>query len=147
MIQLARERNELYYLETPSKSSIYFLFEHHFFNKEKIWLDHWRLGYLSFRTLKILFPSLFRKLDVDSFHCDVCELAKHKHSTFLTNNKRSSKPFHLIPSDIWGPSLYLIYLGHVGLCFSSMIVLGSFGSFYLNTNLMWVLFFQISITW
>ena len=51
-----------------------------------------------------MFP-LFRKLDVESFHCDVCNLAKHKRSTFPTNNnKRSSEPFHLIHSDIWGPS-------------------------------------------
>ena len=51
-----------------------------------------------------MFPSLFSKLDVESFHGDVCELAKHKHSPFPTNNKGSLEPFHLIHSDIWGRS-------------------------------------------
>ena len=35
MIGLAKEWNELYYLETPSKSFISFLSNHHIFNKEK----------------------------------------------------------------------------------------------------------------
>ena len=43
--------------------------------------------------------------------------------------------------------LSLIYLAHVSLCFSSMIVRRSLGFSYLNINLMWVLFFQIFITW
>ena len=102
---LAKEQNGLYYLETSSVLFVSFLSKHYLVNKEKIWLYHRRFGYPSFRTLKILFPSLFRKLDVKSFHCDVYKLAKHKHSTFLTNNdKKSSKPFHLTHSDIRGPS-------------------------------------------
>ena len=71
MIGLAKERNMLYYLEIPSELSVSFLFEHHFFNKRKIRLHHHRLGHLSFITLKILFPSLFRKLDVENFLCDI----------------------------------------------------------------------------
>ena len=70
-----------------------FLSKHHLFNREKIWFHHCRFGHPSFRILKILFPSLFRKLDIESFHCEVCELAKHKCLTFLVTNKRSSKPF------------------------------------------------------
>ena len=104
MIGLAKERNMLYYLEIPSELSVSFLFEHHFFNKRKIRLHHHRLGHLSFITLKILFPSLFEKLDIESFHCEACELAIHKHSTFSISDKRSSKPLYLIHSDIWGPS-------------------------------------------
>ena len=93
MIGLSKERIELCYVETPSKSSVSFLSEHHLFNKEKLWLDYYRFGHPLFRTLKILFPFLFRKLNVESFHCDVCELAKNKRSTFPTNNKRSLEPF------------------------------------------------------
>ena len=48
---------------------------------------------------------LCKKLNVESFHCEVCELAKHKCSTFSIINKRSSEPFHLIHSDMCGPSL------------------------------------------
>ena len=38
------------------------------------------------------------------FHCEVCEFSKHKRVSFLASNKRSSIPFYLIHSDIWGPS-------------------------------------------
>ena len=103
MIGLAKDWNGLYYLETLSKSSVSLLFEPHLF-KEKIWLHHHRFGHPSFRTLQVLFPSLFRKLDVVSFHCEVCELANYRRSTLSINNKRSLEPFHLIHSNIWGPS-------------------------------------------
>ena len=51
-----------------------------------------------------MFPSLFKGLDVEYFHCEVCELAKHKRVYFPISNKRSSIPFYLIHSDIWGSS-------------------------------------------
>ena len=57
MIGPTKEQNGLCYLETPSESSISFLYEHHLFNKEKVWLHHCRAKHSSFRTLKILFPS------------------------------------------------------------------------------------------
>jgi hypothetical protein len=112
MIGHARERDGLYYLEAPSQSSItkgklphfFFVSEHFSSNKEKVWLHHCRLGHPSFRVIKILFPSLFKGLNVESFHCEVCELAKHKRVSFPVSNKRSSIPFYLIHSDIWGPS-------------------------------------------
>ena len=87
------------------------LYEHHIFNKEKIWLHHHRLGHPLFKTLKILFLFSFRKLDVESFHCEVCELAKHKRTTFSISNKRSLEPFYLIHNDIWGPSPILNIFG------------------------------------
>lgn len=37
----------------------------------------------------------------------MCELAKHKRVPFPLSNKRSSLPFYLIYSDIWGPSSIL----------------------------------------
>ncbi|KAL5577658.1 hypothetical protein UlMin_019357 [Ulmus minor] len=51
-----------------------------------------------------MFPALFKGLDIQTFQCDVCQFAKHKRVSFPTRNKRCSKPFHLIHSDIWGPS-------------------------------------------
>ncbi|KAJ9690830.1 hypothetical protein PVL29_013135 [Vitis rotundifolia] len=51
-----------------------------------------------------MFPHLFQGLDVFEFHCETCELAKHTCVSFPISNKRSSHPFHLIHSDIWGPS-------------------------------------------
>ena len=106
-----RERDGLYYLETPSQSNTTKGITSHSpvsesfsSNKEKVWLHHRRLGYPSFRIIKILFPPLFKDLSVEHFHCEVCELAKHKRISFLISNKRSSIPFDLIHSDIWGPS-------------------------------------------
>jgi hypothetical protein len=81
-----------------------FLFLSIFRPIKRVWLHHHRLGRPSFKVIKILFPSLFKGLNVESFHYEVCELARHKRESFPVSNKRSSFPFYLIHSDIWGPS-------------------------------------------
>jgi len=43
-------------------------------------------------------------MSVHSFHCDVCEFAKHYRTTFLPSTNKSSKPFDLAHSDVWGPA-------------------------------------------
>lgn len=105
-IGLAKERSGLYHLESSqrvrSNFSLSFLSSS---NKDAIWLYHLRLGHPSFRVLKLMFPHLFQGLDISEFHCDVCELAKHTRVSFPISNKRSSHPFHLIHSDIWGPTI------------------------------------------
>ena len=60
-----------------------------------------------FRVLKIMFPLLFKGIDVEKLHCDICELAKHLRASFIISNKRVSIPFALVHSDIWGPSTFL----------------------------------------
>ena len=104
-IGLAKERNGLYHLESSQKVRsnlpLSFLSSS---NKDTIWLYHLRLGHPSFRVLKVMFPHLFQGLDISEFHCDICELAKHTRVSFPISNSRSSLPFHLIHSDIWGPS-------------------------------------------
>jgi hypothetical protein len=52
-----------------------------------------------------LFPSLFKGLNVENFHCEVCDLAKYKRVSFPVSNKRSYILFYLIHSDIWGPTI------------------------------------------
>ena len=114
MIGLAKEKVDLYRLElqkTPRSShslitdSRSLISELAISNKEKIILHHCRLGHPSFRIIKVLFPSLFKTIDVESLHCEVCELAKHKRIPFSISNKRSNYPFYLIHTDIWGPSI------------------------------------------
>lgn len=67
---------------------------------------HFRFSYFqlkekrSFQIIKQLFPSLFKDIAVENFHCEVYELAKHKHVSFSINNERSPVPFSLIHSDI-----------------------------------------------
>ena len=69
-------------------------------NKDEIWTHHHRLGHPSFKTLKRMFPSLFKNIDVEFFHCEVCEFAKHHRVSFPLSNTRSLSPFSLIHSDI-----------------------------------------------
>ena len=84
MIGHVKEKNELYYLDTSSGNvgngnqlPLSFLSKSFSSNKEQIWLYHFRLGHPSFNVLKVMFPLLFKNIDVDTFHCDVCEFAKH----------------------------------------------------------------------
>ena len=72
--------------------------------KAEIWLWHHRLGHVSFGYLKKLFPSLFAKVDVSSFQCDVRELAKSYRTSLSLQLNKSTSPFMLIHSDVWGPS-------------------------------------------
>ena len=57
-----------------------------------------------FFHIKIMFSTLFKGLNIQSFHFNICEYAKHTHTSFLIINKRSSSPFFLIHNGIWGPS-------------------------------------------
>lgn len=99
MIGLARERNGLYHFEsfgqnnTRSNFPFSFLFRLPFSNKNKIWLYDFHLGHLSFNVLKII--DLFKGINMRIFHCDVCELAKDKHTSFPISNKKMSSPFTL----------------------------------------------------
>ena len=104
-IGLAKEMNSLYHLESSQKTSNNFSLSFlSFSNKDTIGLYHLRLGHQSFRVLKVMFPYLFQGSDISEFYCETYELAKHTRVSFPINNKRSSNPFHLIHSDIWGPS-------------------------------------------
>lgn len=104
-IGLTEERSDLYHLESSknSRSNLFLIFFSST-NKDVIWLYHLRLDHPSFRVLKVMFSHLFHGLDMSEFHCDTCELAKHAHVSFPINNKRTAHHFHLIHSDIWGPS-------------------------------------------
>lgn len=103
----AREWDGLYYLEALSQSIMnkdklpyYFVSESFSSNKMKVWLYHCPLGHPSLRVIKILFPSLFKALDVENFDCEVCEVAKHKRVSFPISSIRSYILSHLIQSDI-----------------------------------------------
>ena len=104
-IGLAKEINGLYHLELSQKTSNNLSFSFlSSSNKDIIWLYHLHLGHPSFRVIKVMFPYLFQGSDISELHCETCELEKHTRVSFPISNKRSSHPFHLIHSDIWGPS-------------------------------------------
>ena len=93
-------------------------------NKEQIWLQHRRPGHPSFNVLKIIFPSLFKNVSIESLHCDICAFAKHKRSSYPISKTRSLVPFELIHSDIWVHLTFLMSLGFDGLCHLLMTALG-----------------------
>ena len=47
---------------------------------------------------------MFEKLNVQNFHCNVCEYAKHHSVSFPLSNKKSFVPFSLIHTHVWGPT-------------------------------------------
>ncbi|XP_058180009.1 uncharacterized protein LOC131298542 [Rhododendron vialii] len=103
-------RGKLYYLDLVSTSSdklrkalVADSFEGEK-KKSEIWLWHRRLGHVSFGYLKKLFLSLFSKVYISVFRCEVCELAKSHRMSFLVTLNKSFVPFMLIHSDVWGLS-------------------------------------------
>jgi len=51
-----------------------------------------------------MFPSLFTEESVESFKCDVCQIAKHLRATYPSSDTKSVNPFALVHSDVWGPT-------------------------------------------
>lgn len=105
-------RGKLYYLDLVSKSSdklgqaLKIGSSQEEKNKSEIWLWHRRMGHASFGYMKKLFPNLFTNLDVSSFKCEVCELAKIHRASFPLILNKSPIPFMIIHSDVWGPSKF-----------------------------------------
>ena len=79
---------------------------------EDIYLWHRRLGHPSFSLLKHLFPSLVLNKNVSDYPCEPCELGKHHRASFAPSINKSSVPFALVHSDVWGPSRVLSSKGH-----------------------------------
>lgn len=106
MIGHASEKEGFYFLEAKSDEydsiPLSYLSEEHANNKTQVWLSHFRLGHLSFSSLKRMFPTMFGKLDIQSFHCYVCEFTKHHHVSFPSRTNKCSIPFSLIHIDVWG---------------------------------------------
>nr|KYP41061.1 Retrovirus-related Pol polyprotein from transposon TNT 1-94 [Cajanus cajan] len=73
------------------------------FDKD-ILLWHYRLGHPNVQYLRYLFPMLFMNKNQLSFKCESCELAKHHRAIFPPQPYKTSEPFTMIHSDIWGPS-------------------------------------------
>ena len=47
---------------------------------------------------------MFADLNDLDFHCDICELAKSHRISYLPSFNKSSEPFEVIHSDVWGPA-------------------------------------------
>ncbi|XP_073104383.1 uncharacterized protein [Elaeis guineensis] len=110
-----RMHNGLYYLSTDEKSMSSSLMGYALSAEgvtSELMLHHRRLGHISFSILSRLFPSLSTKCNKNLLVCDHCELAKHTRAVFPISGIRSSQPFALIHSDVWGPCSTNTLKGH-----------------------------------
>ena len=99
------KRKGLYYIDDVASGHVHHIQSRNGDKQKKIWLWHHRLGHASFGYLKKLFPSLFKDIPDSSFKCNVCILAKSHRTSYPINlNKKTTKPFELIHSDVWGPA-------------------------------------------
>ncbi|RVX06283.1 Retrovirus-related Pol polyprotein from transposon TNT 1-94 [Vitis vinifera] len=74
-------------------------------NKDsEIIMLHYRLGYPSFVYLAKLFPKLFINKNPASYHCEICQFAKHTRTVYPQIPYKPSTVFSLVHSDVWGPS-------------------------------------------
>lgn len=80
-------------------------------NKERVRLWHTRLGHASLKCLKLLFPKKWSFSSDLDFQCETCQFSKHCRTPFPLNNNRSSSPFSLIHSDVWGPAQVVSIFG------------------------------------
>ena len=95
--------------------------------------DVWVILLLVSLSLHFLF--LFTKRPIESFHCDVCEFAKHHRITFLPRTNKTSNPFDLVHSNVWGLAPISNISGAKWLFLLLMTALGSPGYFSWKTNL------------
>ena len=72
-------------------------------NKNDVWNHHRHLRHPYFKTLKKMFPSLFKKFNIEQFHYEIYEFTKHHRVPFLLSDSRSLSPFTIIHSNIQGP--------------------------------------------
>jgi len=61
------------------------------------------LGHPNFPYLKFLYLHFFINKN-QTFPCEQCTIAKQSRSSHPIQSYKPSKPFHLVHSDIWGPS-------------------------------------------
>ena len=110
------EKNGLYFLDLALNKQGQSSVAHHSTvptkATEEIWLWHQRLGHPSFYLLQFLFPSLLSSNRISSFKCENCELGKHHRVSFPISFNKSTTPFSIIHSDVWGPSSTVAISGH-----------------------------------
>ena len=67
-------------------------------------LWHYRLGHPNFVYFEKIFPKLFNNKNPNQFKCEICQLSKHTRHVFPSHAYKSSQPFTVIHSDVWGPA-------------------------------------------
>lgn len=91
--------------------------------EQHIWLCHCRLRHPSFGYMRHMFPDLFTNMQSFDFKCNTCILAKSHRTSYPLSVNKSSIPFALIHSDVWGPSPITTVSGVRWFCYFFMIAL------------------------
>lgn len=102
-IGLGHENNGLYILDSSSSVATSAIKGNTSSIPDELSLWHRRLGHLSFPVIRKMFPHIsFLSLDI---FCEPYQLIKHCKSTYPNSiNKKSSVPFSLVHSNVWGPA-------------------------------------------
>ena len=104
---MGKEINGLYLLqkgESTSTSSCLSTSGSVCVNKTRHYIWHARLGHLSDAKLALLNKNNVSFVNSnETFHCDICPLAKQKRLPFNPSSHISNDCFDLIHCDLWGP--------------------------------------------
>ncbi|KAK8954800.1 hypothetical protein KSP39_PZI002048 [Platanthera zijinensis] len=103
-----RERDGLYQLDLPPQTSPPVLPPPSTAAATTSSLWHARLGHANPKIVSSLFPSVSFE---HPFQCDVCQLSKHTRTSYPVSISRSSAPFEIVHSDVWGPAPIVSYDG------------------------------------
>lgn len=99
------KRGGLYHMDDISAGRInYVKGKESTLNLQKIMMWHKRLGHPSFSYMRKLVPEIFQKCDIQPLECETCIKAKSHRNVYPLSNNKSTIPFALVHSDVWGPS-------------------------------------------
>jgi transposase InsO family protein len=97
------KRSGLYYLDNLETGKLYSTRGYEEGKREEIILWHRRLGHPSFGYLEKLSPHLFSGLTNRNFFCETYIKVKSHKASYQDSLNKSSAPFDLIHTDVWGP--------------------------------------------
>lgn len=117
------------------------------FGSEQLLQWHQQLGHPSFGLMQRLFSSLFRQCSNHNFACDACELAKHRRFSCPSSLNKSSAPFMIVHSDVWGPSRVVSVSGYCWLWLLLIASLEWHGFIYCTIKVMCSLVSRCFIKW
>lgn len=102
-IGLGHEKDGLYILDSSSLVTTFAIKRKDSSTTDELIMWHRRLGHLSFHIVRKIFPHISFNHSVSN--CEPCQLVKHCRSNYaISINKKSSIPFYIVHSDVWGPT-------------------------------------------
>jgi hypothetical protein len=109
IIDRGTKRGGLYYVDDVSTGHVFHVRSDGWERQIQLW--HQRLGHPNFGYLKHVLPELFSKTVHSELKSPTCIVAKSHSTSYLPIFNKSSIPFTLVHSDVWGPSPISIVSG------------------------------------